>query len=236
LKPPEIFFLRLYSNDFENPFKMISSEAFKGTLIQELYYNEIKIYKEQIIFHGDYILGAWIPFDNLKMVGSHPFLGVRGGIKYKKYIIDATMGFKFGKSPNVYQVYENDSLWNTNHFFGGYLGLDLGYELFRIKKSSFDLIGGIAFDGFDVLDNNQQQSNSDISKSINALNLNIGLGYKFYLNEWSYLGLDVKYNFVNYKNPRGTDLGGNALTINLIYGFCANKYNINKIEQLGYEK
>jgi hypothetical protein len=236
LKPLEIFFLRLYSNDFENPFLMIPTEAFNGTLIQKLYCNEIKTYENQIIPHGDLILGAWIPFNSLKIVGSHPYIGFRGGIKYKKIIADLTLAFKPGNSPNVYQVYENDSLWNTNHFFGGYLGLDLAYELFKIKKSSFDMIGGIAFDGFDVLESNEQQSNNEISKSINSLNLNFGLGYKYHLNQWTYWGFDLKYNFVNYKNTRGTDLSGNALTINLIYGFCANQYNVNRLEQLGYKK
>ena len=33
-----------------------------------------------------------------------------------------------------------------------------------------------------------------------------------------YIGLDTKYNFVNYKNPYGTNLDGNTITVNLIIG------------------
>lgn len=227
----EEFFLRIYSNDFMNTFSMITSDKFNGTLLQKLYYKEVEKYENQIIFHGDYLLGTWIPFDKLSIVGSHPFLGVRGGIRYKKLIVDATMGFKFGKSPNTYQVYLKDSLWNTDHFLGGYLGLDLAYELLKYRKNSFDLIGGVAYDGFDALDIPEK----NISKTINALNLNIGLGYKHQISEWYYWGVDLKYNFINYKNPGGSNLLGNSLSINLIFGFLADRYE-NRLNQSEYYK
>lgn len=236
LKPIEVFFLRIYSNDFENTFAMLRTEAFDGTILQELYTNEIRQFDKQPLLHGDYLLGVWIPEDNLNIVGTHPFLGIRGGIKYKKLTVDLTLGFKFGRSPSVYQVFENDSLWNTAHFFGGYFGIDGGFGLLKLKRSNIDLIGGIAYDGFDALQINGQNSNNDITKSINSLNLNIGLGYKFNFNSWNYLGIDLKYNFVDFKNRRGTDLSGNAITVNLIYGICGNRYSINKLKELDYTK
>ena len=116
------------------------------------------------------------------------------------------------------------------------MGFDFGYELFSIKKNNFDLIGGIAFDGFDALSSDNSNSNNNISKSINSLNLNIGLGYKHFLNSWNYLGFDFKYNFVNYDNKNGTDLAGNTITINLIYGFMGNRYKDNILRQLDYKK
>ena len=235
LNPIETFFLRIYSNDFENTFAMIRNEAFNGTVLQELYYNEVHKIENGITGHGDYILGAWIPQDNLKLIGSHLFLGLRGGFKYKRLMTDATIGFRFGKSANIYQVHVNDSIWDTDHFFGGYIGLDLGFELIKFKTCEFDLIGGIAFDGFDALQIEETKINTDISKSINSLNLNVGLGYKHFFNSWNYIGIDFKYNFINYKNPRGTDLSGNAFTINLIYGFNGNKYNGNRLKDIDYE-
>lgn len=234
LKPIEIFFLRVYSNDLKNTFSMIMTEDFNTTLLQESYFKEVHRYKKPMLGHYDFLLGAWIPQNNLQILGSHPFLGIRGGIKYKNLIVDATLGFKFGKSLNVYQVQENDSIWDTDHFFGGYIGLDAAIEIFTIQRSSIDLIGGIAYDGFDALKVKDKNSNDDISKSINSLNLNIGLGYKYYFNKLNYIGLDVKYNFLNYKNHRGTDLGGNAFSIHLIYGFRGNRYNINRLENLDY--
>lgn len=234
LKPIEIFFLRMYSNEFENTFALLQTEAFNGTLIQQLYDDEIKELDKKLIGHGAFLAGVWIPQDNLEIVGTHPFLGGRAGIQYQKLMADVTVGFKFGKSPNVYQVSKNDSVWNTDYFFGGYIGLDLGIEMYKIRNNGFYLIGGIAFDGFDALRVDDPNSETDISKSINSLNLNIGLGYKYLINQTNYIGLDFKFNRLDYKNTGGTNLTGNAFSINLIYGFFGNEYNVNRLKNLDY--
>jgi len=219
----EKFFLRIYANDFKQGFQMLDSNELNGTRIKELHLQEKKKREQAVCLHNDWMLGVWVPQGNLDILGAHPFFGYRIGVQYKKLTTDLALGFKFGKSPNIYQVYKDGIIWDTNHFFGGYIGLDAGFELFRLKKNSIDLIGGIAYDGFDSLNEKIEGSNNDkISKSINSLNLNIGLGYKFYFKKQRYnqryMGIDVKYNFVNYKNPRGTNLDGNAFTINLIFG------------------
>ena len=219
----EKFLLRVYANDFEQGFQMLDSDELNGTRIKELYLQEKKKREQTIHLQNDWMLGIWIPQGNLDILGVHPFFGYRIGMKYKKLTTDLSLGFKFGKTPNIYQVYKNDVIWDTNHFFGGYVGLDAGYELFRFKKNSIDLIGGIAYDGFDSLNEKVEGSDNDkITKSINSLNLNIGLGYKFHFKNQRfnqrYLGIDIKYNFVNYKNPRGTNLDGNTYTVNLILG------------------
>ena len=219
----EKFLLRIYANDFEQGFQMLDSYELNGTRIKELYLQEKKKREQTARLQNDWMLGIWIPQGNLDILGVHPFFGYRIGMKYKKLTTDLSLGFKFGKTPNIYQVYKNDVIWDTNHFFGGYVGLDAGYELFRFKKNSIDLIGGIAYDGFDSLNEKVEGSDNDkITKSINSLNLNIGLGYKFHFKNQRfnqrYLGIDIKYNFVNYKNPRGTNLDGNTYTVNLILG------------------
>lgn len=232
LEPIEIFFLKMYSNEFETAFSMLQSDEFLETKIQKYYLDKIKRYKRQIVSHGDFLLGAWIPKGNLEIVGTHPFVGFRGGLQYYRLIADVSVGFKLDKSPNIYQVYTNDSVWNTDYFFGAFFGLDFALEMFRIKNSSFDLIGGAGYDGFDALKVDDPNSKTDITKTINALNLNIGIGYKYNINPWKYIGIDFKYNIVDYNNEMGTDLSGNTLTINLIYGFFGNRYYGNGLNDL----
>jgi hypothetical protein len=230
----EKFFLRFYSNDFENTFGMLQGENFNGTKIQQYYLKAIKQNKNQVSIHLAILTGAWIPLGNLNTVGSHPYLGFRLGIKYWRLYADVALGFKFIKSPNTYQVYENDSLYDTEHFFGGYFALELGYELFSVKNSHFDLIGGVGYDGFDALKVDYPNTNDDLSKSINALNINIGLGYKYFKNQGGYFGIEGKYNFVNYKNPLGTNLSGDVITINLIFGGIGNRYYPVTLKVLDY--
>ena len=230
----EKFFLRFYSNDFENTFGMLQGENFNGTKIQQYYLKEIKQNKNYVSIHGDILMGAWIPLGNLQTVGSHPYLGFRLGIKYRRLYTDLAFGFKFIKSPNTYQVYKNDSLYNTDYFIGGYFALDLGYELFSVKNSHFDLIGGVGYDGFTALEVDYPDTDDDLTKSINSLNLNIGVAYKYYMNPYNYFGVEGKYNFVDYKNPKGTDLTGDVITINLIYGGFGKKHNPLKLNELDY--
>lgn len=236
LKPTEIFFLKFYSKDYENVFAMLQTDEFNGTRIQEIYYAEVQRYIKHVIFHGDFLLGVWIPQDNLQTIGTHPSLGFRGGIQYKRLTADASMIFQAGKAPEVYQVYKNDSIWNTDHHFGAYLGLDAGFEMFKLKRSSFNLIGGVAVDLIDVLNVKDAKSNTEITMTLTSLNLNFGLGYRYYLNQFSYLGLDFKYNAVDFKNPSGTNLDGNAWTINLLYGFTGNRYNAARLKELDYHQ
>ena len=236
LKAIEKFYLRIYSNDFENTFTMLQTDEFNGTIIQDMYYKEVELYIKQVVLHVDFMGGVWIPQDNLATVGSHPFFGFRAGVRYEDIIADVVLGFKFGKSPNVYQIHARDSIWDTDRFFGAYFGFDFGLEMHRINNSSFDLIGGIAYDGFDALKVDDPNTNAEIFESLGSLSLNIGLGYKYNLDPWSYLGVDIKYNFVDIENPMGTDLSGNILTINLIYGLYGSEYNANKLEFLDYDE
>ncbi|HZK07626.1 MAG TPA: hypothetical protein VFC92_05450 [Bacteroidales bacterium] len=236
LTPTEIFFLKFYSKDYEHVFAMLQTDAFNGTLIQKLYYAEVQRYIKQVIFHGDFLYGVWIPQDNLQTIGTHLSLGFRGGIQFKRLTADASMIFRVGKAPEVYQVYKNDSIWNTDHHIGGYLGLDAGFEMFRLKRSSFNLIGGVAVDLIDVLNIKDANCTNEITKTLTSLNLNFGLGYRYYLNQFSYLGLDFKYNAVDFKNPSGTNLDGNVWTINFLYGFTGNRYNAARLKELDYKQ
>jgi hypothetical protein len=218
LSPVEKFFLRWYSGEPGITLAALEAEELNGTKIQDLYFQAKKQQEQMTFLHWDYMAGVWIPQNNANVLGVHPFIGFRGGFKRRKITVDVSLGFKFVKTPETYQVYKDGTLWNTDNFFGGYMGLDAAYRLFLTGKNAFYLIGGVAWDGFDALDKKKDGSDDKMTKSINSLNLNIGLGYKFHFGEKSYLGIDCKYNFVNYKNSGGTDLDGNVFTIHLIFG------------------
>ncbi|MCL2683423.1 MAG: hypothetical protein FWE63_08110 [Bacteroidales bacterium] len=226
----ERFFLLFYSNEFKQAWQMLDSDELDGTRLKELYLQEKKTREQDVSFHNNWMVGAWIPQGNLELLGVHPFFGYRLGGKAKKLTINLSFGLKFGNSPNIYQIYKDDSIWNTNRFFGIYLGSDINRELFRFGRHGIDIIGGVAWENINTLNEKKEHAcgctshndNDRIKHNLNSLNLNIGLGYKFYFKKQQfnqrYIGLDVKYNFVNFKNTHGTNLDGNILTVNLILG------------------
>jgi hypothetical protein len=168
--------------------------------------------------------GIWKPEDNLAIIGNHPTIGVFIGGRGENINIDVSMQFKFLDSKNPYFVKEEDSLYRIKHFFGGYIGLDGRFFILNITGNEVDLIGGIAYDGWDALQ--QAESASGTAKGINSLNLNVGIGYRHNSSTEGityFWGPEIRYNFVRYDkdNIGGTDLSGNVITILFSIGFGA---------------
>lgn len=232
--PLESFFLDFYSDDFDKIFTRLNTKEFSGTKLKAYYLSELNEYTRKAEGHCSIYAGLWYPIGNIEIVGIHPLVGLQAGLKYKRLMVDFSLNFKFLNSAHTYKVFQNDSLWNTNHFFGGYFGIDAGLEIFRNKIHEFDLIGGIAYDGFDALNIKESKTSGKITKSINSLNFNIGLGYSFYFRSMRYLGIQAKYNFVNYENEKGTDLSGNTMEFYIILGFSGNNRKKTQLEKLDF--
>jgi hypothetical protein len=233
----EIFFLDFYSNNFDKIFLRLQDTSLKSFKLRQAYYKEINSEINKHERHFSIYSGVWIPNGNLSVVGNHPIIGFQGGMKNKKGIMmDIAFEVKFNNSPNGYFVEKNDSLYSTTHFFGGFFGAELGYELINYKSHELDLVGGCGWDGFDALEIGEPNDPDRVTKTINALNLNLGLGYRKYFKNKTYIGIEARYNFVDYQNKNGTDLSGNTLTLRLKYGISRNLYRDKKLMQLDYEK
>jgi hypothetical protein len=90
--------------------------------------------------------------------------------------------------------------------------------------NEIDLLGGIGLDGMDVLNIGKPEDPNRITKSLNSLNLNLGIGFRHYFQNRTYWGIEARYNFVNFKNTGGTDLTGNTISIRLNIGLSRNYY------------
>ncbi len=95
------------------------------------------------------------------------------------------------------------------------------------------MLSGFGLDGFDTL---RPSVNGEGGKSIFALNLNGGLGYRFYIPpiESIYLNLQLRYHLVDYNNSGGTDLSGNVATMRLQFGFLGNAQKQNRLKELRF--
>lgn len=232
--PLEMFFLRVYSNNFDSAFEMLQSPAFNGTKLQQYDALQKKQQKMSPSVISEFLAGVWIPQENLKLVGVHPQIGYRLGLEVNRFNAGLILGLKFLNSPNAFQVVKNDSVWNTRHFFGGILGLDMGYDLIRPGKNHLRVLGGMAYDGFDVLSENTGNSDTKITKTLNSLNVNVGLGYAWQFNQTNCIGIECKYNLVKYKNTGGTDLTGNVWSVNLVYRFSGYYQSRMRSSRLWY--
>ncbi len=181
-------------------------------------YNQVQVNQSDLIkFNCILFPGLWIPTGDNKLLGIHPEIGFGLGILLNRVEINYFMQFKFLNSKNTYIVTENNRSYETREFFGGYIGIEISYFYINFNLISFYISGGIGFDGFDALEENNEHAH----KSINSLNINIGYGCRYFINEnkRNYVFGHIKYNFVNYKNDNGTDLSGNTISIRFGMGF-----------------
>lgn len=183
-------------------------------------------------FHAALLSGVWVPMDNAKLLGTHPTIGFKVGLKRNKFLFDAVFSFRVGPSGNMYQVVQNDSLVSTDYFLGGYIGGEFGYELFKTRHSELDVVVGLAYDGFDAIKSDPDDDTKYVG--FDSFNFNYGLAYRFYYNHFSYLGLDGKYNLVNYKNVGGTNLAGNTVSVTVSWGFTGASTSPYIFKQLGF--
>ncbi len=225
-----------YANEFDRMVdELKQNPRYEGSKIKHYYFETLKETLKITEGHLALITGIWMPQGANKLLGNHPEIGFLMGGKKSKFIYDLNVLLRFLASKQKYQVMYKGEVKNTKHYFGGYLGLDGGYEVWRNWQHEFDLLLGIGIDGFDAVPSKSSDSNDGLS--IYSVNYNFGLGYRFYLKAYSvkYVGIQAKMNLINYKNKNGTDLSGNAFTIRLELGFSGNKQKYDTLKQLHYE-
>ncbi len=220
--------LTLYAEKIDTFYALLNENSCPGSKMGSIYRMKLNEYKKLPDFDWGLIAGYWIPQGNASLLGNHPSLGIYGGLQTKRWLINCTILFRFFAAENEYFVIEDGVELETDHFFGGYIGADIGYQLMKSDKSRLYALSGIAFDGFDALAGDEDEP----SKTINSLNLNLGIGYRQFITDRFYIGVEARQNFVNYKNSGGTDLSGNTQSIRLLFGFMDNAIKNQRLKNL----
>lgn len=179
--------------------------------------------------------GIWIPTGDFAKMGVHPELGFQGGVKSTKYSIQFTLIVKFLSTPNKYQarrVHTDNTVELTNQFVGPYIGLDYGRTLVSSTHSEFQLLGGLGFDGFTALD--PKPNTNGRYEDVRSYNINFGLGYKYYFKNTSYIGIEPKYNIVDYTYNNVLDFTGNFVSIRFVYGHIDGVFDFKKKHKRGH--
>jgi len=237
-EPNQIEYLlaEFYGENSDTIFSKIQTKTYPQSILTKEYKKAVDSYVNMAELHISWITGIWIPTGELKKLGSHPELGFQMGAKHKKMNYDITMAFKFVNSPNDYyarRTKSDDSLVLTNHFFGGYIGFDIGRDIYSNNGHELQLTGGIALDGFDVFEADKDNDLETVSTW--TYNFNLGLGYRYYIKNNLYLGLRAKYNVVDYSLSNVVDFTGNPITVQFIVGGVDNVFRNNALKSLKYK-
>jgi len=232
----EYMWAEFYGNNQDTIFSKLQSNSHKDSKLSSEYHEQVDRYVKMFESHLSWITGVWIPTGPLSIVGIHPELGFQVGIKHKKMNYDLTMTFKFLDSPNVFEAIRPENglpAEPTRHFFGGHLGFDIGRDIWVRDQHELQLTGGLAYDGFDVLEEDKDKDLNSASAS--SYNFNAGLGYRYYINSNFYLGIRAKYNVIDYTKNNVINYKGHPITIQFIIGGVNNAHRNSNLKALRYK-
>ena len=101
--------------------------------------------------------------------------------------------------------------------------MDYSRYLVSSQKFDFGVLAGVGFDGFDLFNSNNNNNQHLRPLLIGSFNANAGLKYNFFISPTFYIGLQGRYNWMNYNNTGGTSFSGNAISFDVIFGGNARR-------------
>lgn len=216
----ENYFCRLYA-DSGNTAAILDKPALANTSLKNYYRKHEESIRKKPRGHLALISGLWIPTGAATLLGNHPYIGLELGSRGVRDRFNLVLSFKFVNAQQPYQIKRNDQLYETNDFFGGFIGLDYGRKMFGNDTHVFELTAGGGLDGFDVYHTSDEDKREQMKPlSILSYNFNGGIQYSLFYNKRkdAFLGIQARYNVTNYRNKGGTNLQGNPITIGLVWG------------------
>lgn len=226
-----------YGNENTHIYGQIQDSVFvHEDTLTAAYTRAVNAYLSPIWIHTSIAAGTWIPNGGLKPLGTHPELALQGGFKLPKLQYDLTICFRFGNAAEPYYA-QRRSNGNqkelTNHYFGGSMGLNVGFDIFDQDRSNLQLIGALAYETFDVF---AEEPDRDNSTAVKTFSVGAGIGYHYALNYSSYIGIRARYIIADYTLNKVIDFTGNAIGIQLVYGGFNNRSRGYGFKALRYKK
>jgi hypothetical protein len=168
------------------------------------------------------LMGWWFPTGHLgEVLGSHPSIGVQLGYRTKRNEYDITWNIRFlYPTPRPYTFVRQDSIYTSNYYDGGYIGFEYSRYFIHQKRIDLGYTTGIAYDYFSVADgwSDQHRETNIVPLNVGSFDLNYGLRFKYFIHRRAFVGLTAKYHLIHYNNDGGTDLTGNAYTLDILFG------------------
>lgn len=226
-------FTKLYSNEPDSFFIGLKDPATDGTQLKTLYQNEIsKLIRQPVGYIGFY-LGSLIPAQKKAVLGVHPVIGAKLGIKQKKITYNLIFEGRFGdtRQPYTFNIKDKDSLITTKEYLGALIGAELGYELLRRKSFEISVVGG---GGYEMVRTMIYPEDYKDDVTINTYNINAGLCFRKYINSYVYLDLIAKYNYADYTLGNQSDLRDNYFSVSLLLGYFGSKNKDARLKKLRY--
>ncbi len=204
-----------YAGDIVYNARRLSHRDFAGTRIQDAYDRAVKSSLQEayrLRLHYALVSGLWVPLGSNRILGDKIEIGGQFGIRWHRFGLDLTLAGRFLKAREPYVVKYQGSLRTTDHFSAVYSGVGPTFELFNSRKFQSELFSDVGYTDFDVIDSGRY-----------SVTGTFGGSFRWFINKpvAQYLGLQIRYSIVKFDSGGGSDLSGNALSVDLILGWLS---------------
>jgi len=225
-----------YSGQFDSAFSQLQSDDLYDSKLRRKYDGYVNSAKLKFPTRGNtaFLLGGWNPQGKNRFLGSHPEIGLQIGGESKIWRLDGIISYRFTSAKNEYLVDSLGKSVPTKKFQSWLFGVDGGLKVFDNSIFSTDIFVGVGYDEIKSIKVANDTEEPIIHGSFAA---SIGLRQRIFLNRRTgmYIGGVVRYNFVDYGNPGGTDLSGNTLSISLLIGWSFHETLNQFLKKLNYK-
>ncbi len=225
----EEFFCLYYGGKTAAAWALLESEDLEDTWLRYYYDEELAVLSRSDAIPTFEITGGfWRPVGNVAFVGDKPMAGMMGGVRWPHWLLRITLEWRLGRSDEPYFVNKDNIRGRSNRFNATLIGVEFGRILVATKRSNLDLFVGA---GGDVVTPFQ-----DEEVFLGALNINVGLGYRWFLgrNGKGMLGVDVRREWIGERNENTNSMSGGAWSIRFSLGFGYNKGDKSRLKALGH--
>lgn len=219
LKPIELFFLDFYSHNFDQALKRLSSGELAGTKLDSVYKAQLERVRKAPKPFFSFYAGLWKPNGSLALLGNHPQVGMSYGVVQQRLFYELIFKIGFLSSPNYYEVVVDNIGYRTKNFTNLHLSGRIGLAAIKSKWLQLLLSLGIGYEGIEAFSSSEQEEYG-LSRMISSASFSPGAEFRFPVSKTSFLGLNIRYNFLSFVTKRNeTPLKGNALLFGISYGF-----------------
>lgn len=213
----------------------LSASQFEGTCLQEKYIErmiEVEHDLKSFRSHWEINTGIWRPIGVNNVLGDKIELGGALGYKESKLGLDLIGGIRFLNAREEYMTNYNHEFITTDFFRGSYAEIALNYDIYSYENYDLECFVGVGYDGFVAVPKKDDQN----LKVLDGWGFSIGFENRLFYNRLKtrYVGILFRYDFMNYENKGGTDLPNNAISVNLVWGYFGNSYQISRAKELHY--
>lgn len=215
----EYFVCLFYQDEFEPLYNALNTTE-ADTEMAASYREQVELANTVPGGHLAMFTGVWAPRGRLASMGEHPVIGVTFGWFKKRWGTDLTTAFAFLKARNPYTLTDDDgNAYTSQRFKEFYFAVEPYYVLAHSNKlPSLFVTTGIGYESITMYSEKVEDDQPGVY--VGTFSTTAGLGYRHFFNEerGPYLGIQLRYHFLNFKPRGGTNLDGDAVSIRLFLG------------------